>query len=472
MSRRKTNCILFHRWGGETLRGFCERREPPVELRFSNKDLRKLIIPLVIEQFLQFSAGLITSIMVAGLGEAAVSAVSLVDSVFILFISLFSALATGGAVVAGQLIGLGDLKEGCKAAWQMLLFVATASVAVMAVCYLGHNFILDTVFGDITPEVRQNAKTFLLITNASIPVIALYNGGAAIFRVMGNSKISMKMSLLMNVINIAGIAILIYGVGMGIEGAGIALLTGRTVAAVVILKLLMNQDLPIHIRKPLSFRFDGKLLVRILRIGVPNGLENSMFQLGKILVLSLVSSFGTAAIAANAVGNAVAMFGVTPGMAMNLTTVTIISQCVGASAFDQVRYYTKKIMKLTYAMMAVSNVIIILILPLLLKIYDLSPEATEMARQILIYHSVCAIVIWTYVLRAGNDVAPTMIISIVSMWLFRVIASYVLGRFMGLGLFGVWIAMTIDWLVRAVAFVVRYKQEKWVEKSGGTLKKA
>ena len=449
-----------------------------MELRFSNKDLRKLIVPLVIEQFLQFSAGLITSIMVAGLGEAAVSAVSLVDSVFILFISLFSALATGGAVVAGQLIGLGDLKEGCKAAWQMLLFVATASVAVMAVCYLGHNFILDTVFGDITPEVRQNAKTFLLITNASIPVIALYNGGAAIFRVMGNSKISMKMSLLMNVINIAGIAILIYGVGMGIEGAGIALFTGRAVAAVVILKLLMNQDLPIHIRKPLSFRFDGKLLVRILRIGVPNGLENSMFQLGKILVLSLVSSFGTAAIAANAVGNAVAMFGVTPGMAMNLATVTIISQCVGASAFDQVRYYTKKIMKLTYAMMAVSNVIIILILPLLLKIYDLSPEATEMARQILIYHSVCAIVIWTpsftmpYVLRAGNDVAPTMIISIVSMWLFRVIASYVLGRFMGLGLFGVWIAMTIDWLVRAVAFVVRYKQEKWVEKSGGTLKKA
>ncbi|MBR3752745.1 MAG: MATE family efflux transporter [Ruminiclostridium sp.] len=449
-----------------------------MELRFSNKDLRKLIIPLVIEQFLQFSAGLITSIMVAGLGEAAVSAVSLVDSVFILFISLFSALATGGAVVAGQLIGLGDLKEGCKAAWQMLLFVATASVAVMAVCYLGHNFILDTVFGDITPEVRQNAKTFLLITNASIPVIALYNGGAAIFRVMGNSKISMKMSLLMNVINIAGIAILIYGVGMGIEGAGIALFTGRAVAAVVILKLLMNQDLPIHIRKPLSFRFDGKLLVRILRIGVPNGLENSMFQLGKILVLSLVSSFGTAAIAANAVGNAVAMFGVTPGMAMNLATVTIISQCVGASAFDQVRYYTKKIMKLTYAMMAVSNVIIILILPLLLKIYDLSPEATEMARQILIYHSVCAIVIWTpsftmpYVLRAGNDVAPTMIISIVSMWLFRVIASYVLGRFMGLGLFGVWIAMTIDWLVRAIAFVVRYKQEKWVEKSGGTLKKA
>lgn len=449
-----------------------------MELRFSNQDLRKLIVPLVIEQFLQFSAGLISSIMVAGLGEDAVSAVSLVDSVFILFIMMFSALATGGAVVAGQLIGLGDLKKGCQAAWQMILFVGLASVAVMGLCYLGHNFILDTVFGDITPEVRQNAKTFLLITNASIPVIALYNGGAAIFRVMGNSKISMKMSLLMNVINIAGIAILIYGVGMGIEGAGIALLTGRTVAAVVILKLLCNQDLPIHISRPLTFRFDFGLLQRIMRIGVPNGLENSMFQLGKILVLSLVSSFGTASIAANAVGNAVAMFGVAPGMAMNLAAVTVVSQCVGAGAFDQVKYYTKKLLKLCYAMMAVSNVVIILILPVVLTIYDLSPEATQLARQILVYHSICAIFIWVpaftmpYVLRAGNDVAPTMIISIISMWLFRVIASYILGRYMGLGLFGVWVAMTIDWLVRGVAFVIRYKQEKWVEKSGGTIQKA
>ena len=449
-----------------------------MELRFSNRDLRKLIVPLIIEQFLQFSAGLIASIMVAGLGEAAVSAVSLVDSVFILFITLFSALATGGAVVAGQLIGHGDLERGCKAAWQMILFVGLSSVAVMALCYVGHNFILDTVFGDISPEVRQNARTFLLISNASIPVIALYNGGAAIFRVMGNSKISMKMSLLMNAVNIVGIAVLIYGVGMGIEGAGIALLIGRTLAAVVILKLLTNQDLPLHIRKPLSFRFDGKLLQRILRIGVPNGLENSMFQLGKILVLSLVSSFGTASIAANAVGNAVAMFGVAPGMAMNLATVTVISQCVGAGAFDQVKYYTKKLMKITYGLMAVSNAGILLILPVILRIYDLSPEATQLARQILVYHSICAIFIWVpaftmpYVLRAGNDVAPTMIISIISMWLFRVIASYILGRYMGLGLFGVWVAMTIDWLVRGVAFVIRYKQEKWVEKSGGTIQKA
>ncbi len=442
-----------------------------MEYRFSNDDLRKLIVPLVIEQFLQFSVGMVTSIMVASIGEATVSAVSLVDSVFILFISLFSALATGGAVVAGQYIGMKDPERGCKAAWQMIMFVGLSAIAVMLLCYVFHNFILDTVFGDITAEVRSNAKTFLMIANASIPFIALYNGGAAIFRVMGNSKISMKMSLLMNGINVAMIAILIYGLHMEVEGAGIAILTARVVAAVIILKLLHNKELLLHLKRPYVWKFDGKLLVRILKIGVPNGLENSMFQLGKLLVLSLVSSFGTASIAANAIGNSVAMFAVVPGMAMNLAMVTVISQCVGAKDFDQVKYYTKKLMKLCYGMLVIFNIVVLLVLPLILDIYGLSEEATRLGRMILIYHSFAAMLIWApsftmpYVLRASNDVAPTMIISIISMWVFRVISSYILGGYLGLGLLGVWISMSIDWLFRAICFVVRYKRGKWIIKS-------
>lgn len=442
-----------------------------LDYRFSNRDLKKLIIPLVIEQFLQFSVGIVTSIMVASIGEATVSAVSLVDSVFILVLSLFAALATGGAVVAGQYIGRKDPENGCRAAWQMLMFVGLAAVLIMSLCYVFNGFILDTVFGDITAEVRRNAKTFLMIANASIPFIALYNGGAAIFRVMGNSRISMRMSLLMNGVNVLMIAVLIYGLGFGVEGAGIAILTARVTAAVIILKLLHNDKLLLHLKRPYVWKFDVKLLVRILKIGVPNGLENSMFQLGKILVLSLVSSFGTASIAANAIGNAVAMFAVTPGMAMNLAMVTVISQCVGAKDFDQVRYYTKKLIKMCYVMMIIFNVVVLLTLPLILDVYGLSPEATEFGRRILIYHSICAMVIWTpsftmpYVLRAANDVAPTMIISIISMWVFRVVSSYVLGGYFGLGVFGVWIAMTIDWLFRAVCFVIRYKREKWVVKS-------
>lgn len=442
-----------------------------MEYRFTNKDLRKLIIPLVIEQFLQLSVGMIDSIMVASVGEAAVSAVSLVDSVFILFINMFAALATGGAVAAGQYIGMKKSEEGCRAAWQMILFVGVLSTVVMVACYVFNGFILNVIFGDISEEVYSNCKVFLMIVCASIPFIALYNGGAAIFRVMGNSKISMQMSLLMNGINMAGIAILIYGFDLGIVGAAIPTLVARVVAAVIILKRLCNKNLLLRLDRPFEFKFERKMLKRILSIGVPNGLESSMFQLGKILVLSLVSSFGTASIAANAIGNSVAMVAVIPGMAMNLATVTVISQCIGAKDYNQVRYYTKKLLKITYFMLLVCNVIVMLLLPLILDIYGLSDEATKLGRQILIYHSICAVIIWApsftlpYVLRASNDVAPTMIISIVSMWVFRVVSSYILGGTFGMGLFGVWIAMTIDWLFRAICFTIRYKREKWVGKS-------
>ena len=279
-----------------------------MEYRFTNRDLKKLIIPLIIEQFLQIFVGLADSIMVASVGEAAVSGVSLVDSVFILFINIFAALATGGAVVSGQYIGRKEPETGCRAAWQMLIFIAISSIIVMAACYLCRGFILHQVFGSIDADVYYNSRTYLLIVCASIPFIALYNGGAAIFRAMGNSKIAMEMSLLMNGINLIGNAVLIFGLHMGVEGAAIPTLASRIIAAIIILKLLCRQDRLLHIPRPFLWRIDRKLLKKILYIGIPNGLENSMFQLGKILVLSLVSGFGTAAIAANAIGNYVAIF--------------------------------------------------------------------------------------------------------------------------------------------------------------------
>jgi putative MATE family efflux protein len=438
-----------------------------MEYRFSNQDLRKLIIPLIIEQFLQISVGLVDSVMVASVGEAAVSGVSLVDSVFILFINVFSALATGGAVVAGQYIGRKDAETGCRAAWQMLLFVGALSILVMAACYVFRDFILYQVFGDIDAEVRHNSKVFLLIVSASIPFIALYNAGAAIFRVMGNSKIAMQMSLLMNGINLVGIAILIYGFHFGVAGAGIPTLVARVAAAVIIIVLLCDQKRLLHLPRPFIFHVDKMLLKRILYIGVPNGLENSMFQLGKILVLSLVSSFGTAAIAANAIGNYVAMFAILPGIALGYTTITVVSQCVGAGDYQQVRYYTKKLIKLCYLSMLAFNGIVVLALPLILHVYGLSDLASHYARQILLYHAVCAVSIWPLsftlpnTLRASNDVSLTMFISILSMWVFRVGFSYLLGLYFHLELFGVWIAMTIDWLVRAICFVLRYRSGKW-----------
>lgn len=442
-----------------------------MELRFSNRDLRKLIIPLIVEQFLQVSVGLIDSVMVASIGEAAVSGVSLVDSIFVLLINVFTALATGGAVVAGQLIGHKDSQSGCRAAWQLILFVGALSLVMTALCYIGRNVILHQIFGEVEPDVLRSSRTFLLIVSASIPFIALYNAGAAVFRIMGNSKVSMNISLMMNGINLAGAAILIFGFGWGVEGAAVPTLASRIAAAAVIIRLLCNKERLLHIPRPVRFHLDKELLKQIFRIAVPYGLESSMFQLGKILVLSLVSGFGTAAIAANAIGNYVAMFAILPGMALNFAMVTVISQCVGARDFEQAEHYTKKLVKLCYLLLTILNVLILLAIPLILFLYGLSDEAGMYARQVLICHSVASILIWPLsftlpqTLRAAGDVACPMVIAVVSMWVFRVILSYILGLYLGMGLIGVWLAMIADWVFRSICFTVRYKRKKWQTKS-------
>lgn len=434
---------------------------------FSNRELANLIGPLVIEQLLAVLVGMADSIMVANVGEAAVSGVSLVDNIMILIINIFAALATGGAVVAGQYIGRKDEKSACKAATQLVWFVSLSAVAIMILVYFGKDIILNQVFGHITAEVKGHADIYLLIVTASIPFIALYNGGAAIFRAMGNSQVSMRVSLLMNAINVTGNAILVFGLRIGTAGVAIPTLISRMVAAIVITVLLCNQTRILHIERTLKFRFDGRMIRKILAIGVPNGLENSMFQLGKILVLSLVSTFGTYAIAANAVSNAIALFQILPGMAISLAITTVISQCVGANDYEQVHYYLKKLLVIIYVAMAGTVALIFLALPLILKAYNLSNQTAAAATNIIHFHGISAMIIWplSFALpaayRAAGDAKACMYTSIVSMWIFRIGFSYLVGKYMGLGVFGVWVAMVIDWVVRAICFVIRYFNGKW-----------
>lgn len=434
---------------------------------FSNRELANLIGPLVIEQLLAVFVGMADSIMVANVGEAAVSGVSLVDNIMILIINIFAALATGGAVVAGQYIGRKDEKSACKAATQLVWFVSLSAVAIMILVYLGKDIILNQVFGHITAEVKGHADIYLLIVTASIPFIALYNGGAAIFRAMGNSQVSMRVSFLMNAINVTGNAILVFGLRIGTAGVAIPTLISRMVAAIVITVLLCNQTRILHIERTLKIRFDGRMIRKILAIGVPNGLENSMFQLGKILVLSLVSTFGTYAIAANAVSNAIALFQILPGMAISLAITTVISQCVGANDYEQVHYYLKKLLAIIYVAMVGTVALIFLALPLILKAYNLSDQTAAAATNIIHFHGISAMIIWplSFALpaayRAAGDAKACMYTSIVSMWIFRIGFSYLVGKYMGLGVFGVWVAMVIDWVVRAICFIIRYFNGKW-----------
>ena len=441
------------------------------ELMFSNRFLVKLLWPLFVEQFLIFAVGLVDSVMVASVGEAAVSAVSLVDSIMALLITVMTALATGGAVVVGQFLGQKKKEEAGKAADQLLLFVLVLSLFIIAFMYIMKDLLLDLIFGDIEDEVMAYCNTYYLIVVASVPFIAVYNVGSALFRSTGNSKMSMNVSLLMNAINVAGNAMLIYGFHRGVEGVAIPTLVSRAVAALIMYVCLRNQNLEVHISRRFVFKFNGGLVKNILKIGIPNGVENSMFQLGKMILLSLVSGFGTASIAANAVSNAVAMIAVLPGMAVGYGIVSVISRCVGSGDYIQVKYYAVKLIKWAYMLLIIVNVVIVLLIPVIMNIYGLSEETASIASKIILFHSIWAVTIWPLsfsipnVLRAASDVMYTMVVGVGSMWIFRICCGFLLGKTLGLGVFGVWISMIIDWAVRSICFVARYKRGKWKEKA-------
>ena len=438
---------------------------------FDNRSLVALIIPLVVEQLLAVLVGMADSIMIASVGEAAVSGVSLVDQVMVLLINIFAALATGGAVVAGQYLGHRKKDAACESATQLVWFITICAVVITALVYAGKSLILHGVFGQIEPDVMRHADVYLMIVTMSIPFMALYNAGAAVFRAMGNSKVSMQISIIMNVINVAGNAILIYGFHRGTEGVAIPTLVSRAVAAVLIIVLLCDEKQTLHIKRTWRYRVDWSHVRKILSVGVPNGLENSMFQLGKILVLSLVSTFGTYAIAANAVGNSIVMFQILPGMAINLAVTTVIARCVGAGDYEQVKYYNKKLLLITHIGTAVMAFSVFAVLPLILKAYHLSDVTAEATRQIIYFHGISAVLIWPLsftlpsTFRASGDARACMIISMASMWLFRIIFSYVLGEYFGMGVFGVWVAMVIDWVFRALCFVIRYYRGGWKKQS-------
>ena len=311
------------------------------EMMFTNRQLVALMWPLLLEQLLAITVGLADSLMVATVGDAAISAVSLVDSISNLMIYIFSAMATGGAAVAGQYIGQRQKEDACNAGQQLIALLGAVSIFFVALLYLFRTQILTVMFGHIEPDVMAATNTYYLYVMASIPGIALYNGGAALFRTMGHSDVSLKVSLLMNSINVIGNAVLIFGFGMDVAGVAIPTLVSRTVAAIVILSLLFNRDLMLHLSDIRGFHLNMRLMKNIFYIGVPSGVENGMFQLGRLVLFSLISTFGTASMVANAIGNTISNFNCFAGQAINLGLAAVVSQCVGAGEFDQARVSQK-----------------------------------------------------------------------------------------------------------------------------------
>ena len=436
---------------------------------FSNADLKQLIVPLLIEQLLAIAVGMADSIMVSSVGEAAVSSVSLIDTIFILLINMFTAIATGGAVVCGQYIGKKRPHKACEAADQLLLVTTALSVVIMAAVYLLKPFILHVVFGNITAEVERNCNIYLMIVAASIPFLAVYNGCAAIFRAQGDSKTPMKISIVMNLINISGNALLVYALKFGVDGVAIPTLLSRMYAAVAAFVLVHNKRYLVRCSYPVKVKPDFHMLKKILGIGIPNGLENSMFQLGKLAIQSTVSTLGTAAIAAQAMTNILENLNGIAAIGVGVGLMTIVGQCLGAGRKDEAVYYIKKLCVIAEIVVLTSCLIVFALTKPVTILGGMEKESADMCFHMVMWITIMKPLVWTmafvpgYGLRAAGDVKFSMITSCCTMWACRFCLCVFLIRVMGFGPMSVWIGMFADWTVRSIIFTWRFHSRKWLQ---------
>ena len=437
---------------------------------YTNKQLARLLLPLLIEQTLSIFVGMADTVMVSSLGDAAISGVSLVDMFCNVLISMFAALATGGAVVSAQLLGANRRYDACRVSNQLMMAVLGISLAIMIPMIAFRAQLFGVLFGGVDQDVWNNAMTYLWITALSYPFIALYNAGAALYRSMNRSGMTMIVSVLVNIVNVGGNALCIFGLGMGVEGVAIPTLASRAVGAVCMLTLLRDSRLQIHLLHG-AWKPDLAMMKEILHIGVPSGIENSLFQLGRVLVVQVIALFGTVQTAANAVANTLDTVGCLPGQTINLAIITVVGHCIGAADFKQARHYTRKLLLWAYVATACVNLPLLLFLKQILPIFNASPEALDLAYKLVMIHDGMAMLMWPAAftlpnaLRAASDVKYTMIVALASMALFRIVFSYILGVGLGWCAVGVWVAMVIDWVCRFVFYVGRYRSGKWEAKA-------
>lgn len=437
---------------------------------YSNQALKRLLLPLVIEQVLVMLVGMVDTVMVASAGEAAVSGVALVDMVNYLIITVMAALTTGGSVIISQYAGSRQPEQAERSAGQLMMVTLLLSAAILAVCLLGRDAILRLFFGSVEADVMAAAQTYFMITACSFPFLGIYDAGAALYRVMGKTSVTMYVSLIMNVINVIGDFIGVSVLHAGVAGVAVPTLLSRAFAAVVMTLLAFRRQnsIPLYWRDILAW--DAPIIRRILHIAVPNGVENGLFALGKVLVTSIVAGFGTVHIAANGVANSVDQIAIILVNAVNLAMVPVVGQCVGASDYTQAAHYTKKLMKISYIFTAILGLAVCVLLPVLLPLYGLSADTLRLAALLIVLHNALALLLHptsfnlANSLRAAGDARFTMIVGICSMIVFRLGSALLFGKALGLRIVGVWIAMGMDWLARSVAFAVRYKSGKWKEK--------
>ena len=449
---------------------------------FTKRDILKIIIPMIIQNILTIAVGTADSMMVASAGEEAVSGVSLVGSVDSLLVLLFSSLVTGGAITVSHALGSGDKKYSRDCAKQLLYISTSIATVVAVVAIIFRTPLINSLYSDAAVGVRASGIKYMGIIAISFPLLAITESGTALLRVTGNTTISMYLSLATNVINIIGNAIFIFGFGMGVQGAALSTVIARGVYAVIITIILHNNQREVYYEKLHLYKPDARVIKKILRIGVPHGVESSMFQFGKLVTQVLISGMGTSAIAANSVSNTLANYHYMPANAIQNASVTVVGRCYGARELEQAKKYASLLLRWAYiCMWAISLLLVVLVKPIA-GVYQLSAKATTLTISLTLFHCLSVSTVRPLafslpsVFKAAGNVKLTMIVSTVSMWVVRVGAAYVFSLDtvtvkalgisfpgLGLGIFGVWAAMLADWVVRAIFYTPYFIKNKWLK---------
>ncbi len=436
---------------------------------FSNRDLKILLIPLVIEQILNALMGTVDTMMVSNVSSSAISAVSLVDSINVLVIQVFSALAAGGTIICSQYMGQKDIKNATKTAQQLVMIVTVISVIITAICVVGQVPILRLVFGQVEVSVMRDSEIYFLYTALSFPFIGIFNAGSSVFRAQENTRLPMVVSVISNVMNVMGNAILIFGFHMGVAGAAISTLVSRVFCAVVIMWYLRMPRQEIVVRDYLKIRPHGKRIKMLLAVGIPTGIENGMFQFGKLAIQSTVSTLGTAAIAAQAMTNILENMNGIAAMGIGIGLMTIVGECIGAGRRDEAIYYTKKLSWIAEVVVVISCILVYLLAEGITKVGGMEPESAKLCLFMMGWITVVKPLVWVlafipaYGMRAAGDVKFSMILSCISMWICRVSLCIFLCRVMGFGPIAVWIGMFTDWTVRGIVYMIRFHNRKWMD---------
>ena len=438
---------------------------------FSNRMICSLLIPVVLEQLLNSIMGTADTMMVSNVGSAAISAVSLVDSINVLVIQAFSALAAGGAIICAQYIGQRSKEKANESARQVLFIITAISVAVSLICLVFQKPLLRLIFGSVEPAVMRASEIYFFYTALSFPFIAAYDSAASIFRAQDNTKGPMIISMISNVMNIAGNAVMIWVFHMGVAGAALSTLISRIFCAVVVIIQLRKEKegQEIVVRDYFEIRPDWSMIRRILGLGIPSGIENSMFQLGKLAIQSTVSTLGTTAIAAQAMTNILENLNGIAAIGVGVGLMTIVGQCLGAGRQDEAVYYIKKLCVIAEVIIIISCLGVFALTKPITILGGMEKASADMCFHMVMWITIVKPLVWImafipgYGLRAAGDVKFSMIVSCCTMWACRFCLCVFLIRVMGFGPMGVWIGMFADWTLRGIIFTWRFHSRKWLQ---------